>query len=178
VAKRARDNQRSAVYRWEWGLVTHFGLPPHGSAVYTLDECKELVNSLWDAYGRGYPPHVSDGRGCRAAYGSEWEIKLPRAMRIPTVVLHETAHGLMGCTGPWDFGPNVDEGYEIPAAHGPEFAGLLFELFTHYLKLPRGEVRSRGVHQKPRRVRFAKREEILQPRGRRTIPSLLREFQL
>lgn len=137
MKKTTRDSQRSACYAWEKKVGEDF---PEAKRIMTLDECKALVERVWDDYHPGKkPPHVKDGRGTRKARGSRWEINLPQWARYPLIVLHEVAHSLQ----------------EIQPWHGLEFARLVMDLWCHYLDLPKVQVRLLGTTQKPRRVRFA-----------------------
>lgn len=134
-----RDSQRKAVYAWEDAVKKAY---PGAAKEISLDECKALVAEVWTDYRPGErPPEVSDGRGTRLAKGGRWRINLPRWARSKIVVLHETAHSLRR---------NLDEPW-----HGREFATLLLDLWEHYAGIPVGPVKSLGVHQRPRRVRFA-----------------------
>ena len=132
-----RDNQRTAVYRWEDVVKKQF---PEVVEPMTLDECKALVQQVWNDYRPdAEPPTVYDGRGRRRASGSRWRIMLPVWARTKLVVLHEIGHSLQK-SEPW---------------HSPEFARLCLELWVHYASLPRLRVKMLGTQQKPRRVRFA-----------------------
>lgn len=144
-----RDSQRQAVYRWE-GRVAHL---VNGSATLLLDlaDCESLVDQVWRDYRpEQMPPRVEDGRGRRRPCGSRRRIKLPRFARSRIVVLHEIAHSLQ-TQQPW---------------HGPQFARLVLELWARYAAVPKAEARSLGVHQKPRRVRFAPPKDVPQPVSR------------
>lgn len=163
---RPRDSQRSALYRWEDRVARE--LSPALNRKLTLEECEELIARVWDDYRTGTgPPRVKDGRGTTAARGSRWTINLPRWARTPRVVLHEVAHAL---------GP---EG----AAHGPEFARLHLELLNRYEDVPVGPAKRIGVHQKPRRVRFARAAACPKPKSlawrnwRREVSALERELK-
>lgn len=143
-----RDSQRQAVYRWEWALERRFKLERY----LTLSECRALIEYHWDQRSRLSPPKITDGRGRRIACYQKWGhlIKLPRALRRPVVVLHETAHGLLS--------------NRYVVAHGREFARLVFDMYCQEFELPRSEVRMLAVHQKPRRVRFATLSQMVKLR--------------
>ncbi len=147
----ARDTQRQAVYRWESSIFTRDTC----GSLLSLAACQELVNAAWRRY---LPitrvPRVLDGRARRRGCWDGWDVRLPRATRHAFYVLHEVAHGLLD----WHM---TDTTY---AAHGPEFARLLMELWDHHLDAPTiGEMRSLGVRQRPRRVRFARVGEVPRP---------------
>lgn len=144
-----RDNQKTAVYRWEWLLMRRFS---HAGAAIAFQSAVDLALRAWRDY---YTPdhreptfHKSPGRG---SYASSWDVHFGRSL-TPITALHEIAHSIMGRRR--DLSPALSDS-PIYAAHGPEFARLVLDLYARYLKLPKGEIRSLGVHQKPRRVRFA-----------------------
>jgi hypothetical protein len=64
------------------------------------------------------------------------------------VVLHETAHSILLRHSSQDDG------------HGKVFAALVLELWARFAGVPKGAARTAGVHQKPRRVRFATKVEL------------------
>lgn len=122
MSKRARDFQRSKVYRSE---RQDFGTPPE---FRTLAECQEYVDLIiaTDAWRR-IAPHVSsvevlDGRGRRSAcaYEGADAIALPRRHRRRWVVLHELAHVATPTT-------------EAVASHGPEFVAAYLYLIRTFL---------------------------------------------
>ena len=132
-----RDSQRGAVYKWGDTLLGKF---PHLGRELTLAECVDYVYRVWyDYHPYSGVPRVSDGRGRRSACGNRRYISLPRWARDPGTVLHEIAHSLQ-TEMPW---------------HGPQFARLFLELLAHYEGVPKSAAKSLGVHQRPRRVRFA-----------------------
>lgn len=140
-----RDSQRKAVYAWEEKVAE---LADGANRPITLDECHDLVVRVWGDYFPGLdPPEVVDGRGRRSPCGSRERIALPRFARRPIVVLHEVAHS---------FDP------EGPA-HGPCFARLALELYSRYAGVSKAQAKSLGVHQKPRRVRFASPSDVPSP---------------
>lgn len=143
----ARDSQRSAVYAWERQVARKY---PALKRELTLEQCREMVHRVWEDYfgSASKPPEILDGRGRRRACGGRWSISLPRWSRSPYVVLHETAHA---------FGAHHQ--------HGPNFARLYLELMNRYEGIPLGETRTLGVHQKPRRVRFAQAAACPKPRS-------------
>jgi hypothetical protein len=143
---RPRDNQRTAVYRWEQAL------PGWPGERMDLTGCAILVHQVWQDYvGYSQPPVVKDGRRRRKASGCRYWIKLPVWTRHDMIVLHEIAHALVHFRDP---NPRQQ------AAHGPVFARLYLDLLGRYTELPIGATRSAGVHQKPRRVRYATRAAL------------------
>jgi hypothetical protein len=144
---RLRDNQRSACYNWERSLPEWPGEP-----IYDLQQARWWVHKVWlDYIGHDTPPEVRDGRGRRTACGSRWAIKLPRFARHEMYVLHEVAHSVIRYRDPHK---------EHCAPHGPEFARLVLDLYHHYKGVSLSEGRRLGVHQRPRRVRFATRARM------------------
>lgn len=164
---RPRDSQRSAVYAWERAVCRDFGeglaaagdggvprLDPREEL--SLPECQKLVDLVWREYrplSVTRPPAVRDGRGRRRGWSGWGRIELPRFARRRYYVLHEVAHAL---------GP-------VGAPHGPHFARLLLELLVRYAGVDRSRARRLGVHQKPRRVRFAPPGEVPQRQSRKVV---------
>lgn len=142
-----RDGQRGAVYAWEGTIAREF---PDLKRKLDLAECTALVHRIWNDFHHSAPPRVTDGRSRRSAYGNRYRIALPRWSRQAYVVIHETCHALT----------------EKEPPHGRHFARLLLELLAYYEKVPVGTMRSLGVHQKPRRVHFAKSEEVPKRKSR------------
>lgn len=143
-----RDSQRQAVYDWEREVEQVFGLQDSLS----LRQCEELIARVWDDYRPGCSaPVLKDGRGTRYPRGGRLEISLPVRSRRTVIVLHEIAHSIK-ITDPW---------------HSREFATLLLDLLVHYAGVPRQKVRTLGVHQKPRRVRFAPAANVPQQTSRK-----------
>jgi hypothetical protein len=138
---KGRDNQRTAVYRWEHKVIKKW---PKCNKSLTWQECRELVNRVWSDYrpGEDPPKVVCNTRARHWAKGSRWKITLPPKdwAKHTIVVLHETAHSLV---------PTDEE------AHGPKFASLMLELWAKYGGVPENDAKSMAVRQKPRRVRFA-----------------------
>ncbi len=116
--------------------------------------------------GYSQPPVVKDGRRRRKPSGNKYWIKLPVWSRHDMILLHEVAHSLVHFRDPEP---------RQQAAHGPVFARLYVDLLARYYGLPKGATRSAGVHQKPRRVRYATRAELDELKLR---PMLLRERKL
>jgi len=141
-----RDNQRSAVYKWERSLDAWPG--EHLS----LHECRWWVHRVWLDYIPGDPPpKIKDGRGRRSGYGNRYVIKLPREARYELYVLHEVAHAIVHYR---------DRLRRTCAGHGPEYARLVLDLYSRYKGVSLSEGRRLGVHQRPRRVRFATRARM------------------
>lgn len=144
----SRDSQRTAVYRWGHAVAEKY---PDLKTPMSLDDCEALVRRVWSDYRLGEtPPVVTDGRGRRHAWGDRHRIKLPIWARTTHVVLHEITHSLL---------PDMN-------SHGPAFARLFLELLVRYGDAGAKDVRALGVHQRPRRVRFAPAESVPKPRSR------------
>jgi len=149
---RARDSQRSRVYRWEANALDRLC----GSTVETLDlqACAAVMERAWRDYWPGCPPQLRDGRGCRIARGGSLDIVLPRWARTERVVLHETTHAL------------IDRAYSRTcAAHGPEFVRLYVDLLAtyHYPRVSKAALRTSA---RLAGLRVARRAEGLRPDGR------------
>jgi hypothetical protein len=168
-----RDNQRQAVYRWGWKLTEEF---PELAEELSLQECAELVDKVWYDYVVYYKaPRVKDGRGRRRAYGSIWDIALPRWTRTVFYVFHEVAHSIIsinnlppsirglpaGAQKLW-----VQSGYRNVESHGREYASLLLELLGQYGGVDMVQARKMGINQKPRRVHFAPANACPRPLSR------------
>lgn len=109
---KARDFQRSRVYKWErqefdWD-----------TDMLTLSECQRIINQ--EAGWLGI--EAVDGRGCRKALAkiSRQQIGLPKWARKRWVVLHEIAHFLAHDTR-W-------------AAHGNQFMQEYVQLLSKHYK--------------------------------------------
>jgi len=110
---RARDSQRSRVYRAEREAFDFDG------PLMSLGECVDLIHLAFARYFPGSRvPLVADGRGRRRAGGSSSRISLPRWSRLRWVVLHETAHAVIPPRAAW---------------HGPEFAGCYLRLVRRFM---------------------------------------------
>jgi hypothetical protein len=142
-----RDSQRSAVYAWEKSL------PEWPGEALSLAGCQELVRRVWGDHLHTDAPLVTDGRGRRrACYAPHnHQIRLPRWSRTSLVVLHEVAHAILF----------VSESPDSRAHHGPEFARLYLNFLHHYGDVDLSRARSRAVHQRPRRVYFARLADVL-----------------
>lgn len=151
MARRPRDSQRNAVYRWEWSMTAQL-LSPDARVRMTLDECKALVKKVSEDYGIR-EPRVKDGRGTTMAYAyGGHAIGLPLFSRKALTVIHEMAHIILYQT--------VQNKY---ASHGREFASLVLDMYKRYLGLDHVEARKIGIVQRPRRVRFANMKIIPKP---------------
>lgn len=130
-----RDNQRSAVYRWEHGL-------PRGRRFVHLDECQVFINEVWDVHGaKGRPPKVFNWRGAKGR-SNRWEIHLPKVTRFESYMLHEITHSILHYT------PNI-------ADHGPTFTSFYVALLEEYGVIASAQrEKERGWLQRPRKVRF------------------------
>ena len=161
----ARDTQRSAVYAWERAL------PEWPGEELTLAGCQELVRRVWGAHLRSDAPLVTDGRARRrACYAPHnHQIRLPRWSRTSLVVLHETAHAIL----------YASEAANAHAHHGPEFARLYLNLLYHYGGVDLSRARSAAVHLRPRRVYFARLDDVLAllPEEERQVAAVADETQ-
>ncbi len=139
ITVKVRDSQKSRVYAWDRSLEQ--GEP------MTLDECRQLIESVWEKYAvagctgtcalsgtasyrteerRPAAPTVVDGRGTTIARGGLHRISLPRWARTKPVVLHECAHAILEHR---EFHQRTPGGV---AAHGPEFARIFMELLVRF----------------------------------------------
>lgn len=110
---RPRDTQRSKVY----------GLKPRQQALagkLTLAECETLIKDAHARYGLLWRGRITNGGGTRTATGSPDRINLPLWARTRETVLHEAAHAITDSLWPWG----------STAAHGPEYARVLLELWA------------------------------------------------
>ena len=129
--KKARDSQRSKVYKWESDHI-----PNLHSVELTLYDCELLIAEAirWgfriskSDMSKGIDmPLIKDGRGIKKARGSANKISLPRWARSKAVVLHETAHCLVD-----RMGHRLEDG-----GHGPYFMRTYIELLRHFIGLSR-----------------------------------------
>lgn len=109
---RARDNQRSKVYKAE-RLHTEF-------EKHRIEDIKEVkkfvyktlalksVSKYWTP-----KPKIKDGRGCRRATGSARALTFPKWSRTKMVILHELAHAVTPSHYAW---------------HGKEFCANFYYL--------------------------------------------------
>jgi|SRR5215212_4538479 len=138
--KKARDSQRSRVYKAERAAWENFDTPEFR----TVAQCQEYVNDVtytrfWDERftdGWYLDPEVrievSDGRGRRsaAAFCDEDRIALPKWARNRLVILHELAHILVN-------------GNRSLASHGPEFVSMYLSLVREF----EGEDEAQKLHE-------------------------------
>jgi len=113
VKVKIRDYQRSRVYRLDDAVKALYDSTP-----ISLEECRALVKQAF--HGRKGCPVVTDGRGRCRPCGSILRIRLPRASRLPHMVLHECAHGM------------------ATDRHGPQFVARYMELLVRHLGLEFG----------------------------------------
>ncbi len=113
---KVRDFQRSRVYRWEREV-----LPDIFCLSMTLDECRELVHTIWDAHAPDEvpPPVVTLKRSAVRSDGSYKRIRLSPNNLNPILVIHETTHGLLTAVRRCD-------------RHGPLFVRLYLEVLERY----------------------------------------------
>lgn len=78
-------------------------------------------------------------------------INLPRWSRTKATVLHEVAHAITERTFGWT----------QVAAHGREFARIYLELLADETEISKAKAIHMAVHQRPRRVHFARRDKIV-----------------
>ena len=111
---RARDSQRSRVYRAEEEAFGFCVAP-----LLSFSECVDQVHLAFERYFPGSQvPLVADGRGRRRACGSPSRISIPRWSRRRWIVLHEIAHATIPPGAAW---------------HGPEFAGCYLRLVRRFM---------------------------------------------
>ena len=151
MIKKARDNQKSKVYKWE-----NKHLPFIGEEL-SLDQCEQLVHQAlawWLRDSKPSMPLIKSGRGTRIARGGSRIINLPRWSRNYGVVLHETAHCLIERMGHG----------KVDGGHGPYFMRTYVELLGHFLRMD-----------KPDLIRKAKADKIkIMPLKHVHRPSILR----
>lgn len=136
----ANDPQRGAVYAWQ-DEVSQRWLDP---VKLDVNECQALIKRVYkDHRLSGLWPLVAGTRDeVRASYNLlSHTIHLPhRWARDRYVVLHETAHSLL---------PAKVE------SHGPEFASLMFQLWSDYIPFFDPWTARALAEQMPQPVRFA-----------------------
>jgi hypothetical protein len=144
----SRDNQRSAVYRWNHRIIDE---NPGLQRQLTESECRQLVDEIWKTYfPTQYPPTVTIRKSGRNAgyHPTGHYIILPPWSRVVGYVLHEVCHSLLR--------NKTIARNTLIESHGPTFCQLLLDLIDRFapgidvIKLKR-----LGKTQKPRRVRFA-----------------------
>ena len=146
-----RDRQRKAVYDWELSIIGPMPTMLLGEiGQLTIEQCQQIVDTVWADYGLTDPPIVKAARkGAMRATGMRAKIVLPGWTRTAFIVLHEVTHSLQEVEEIWP------DGKADQAWHGPTFATLALDLYSRYLGMDRDGAKKKGVHQKPRRVRFA-----------------------
>ncbi len=151
-----RDTQRSALYRWEYGLRHDWS----GSGVQRAlrerlaeDVCVAFAEEVWaflyprDRYG---PPEVTVTARRRVESGADTEeIHLAPRMANRLILLHEIGHSYLGRVL-----PNGSH-----AAHGAEFAALYLHLLGEFLGVDDSSGRERGQRQRPS-VRFVEPHDL------------------
>ena len=172
------DTQREALYKWETSAEVGLAARP---TLLTLEECQAAVDVLFRDYVDAKPPTVTDGRGSRRASYQRFghRIRLPRWARNLRTVVHEVAHAVIArakvehTNVPGAAHPGSP--WQYVAAHGPEYATLLLNMYAFYHRQDKRPMRKAGVHQRPRRVHFAREDQAPQPIRRRHVPSWLLE---
>lgn len=145
-----RDSQRSKVYRWERDKIF-----PMDKELLLLDDCKSLIEEVFDRYALPMPD-VADGRGTTRARGSTNRINLPRWARTRPVILHESAHGI------------ADRFDATSAWHGPLFMRIYIDLIHRYMGKPITEIRRSA---RERRIRVGK-SAACKPHPRKLVVEL------
>lgn len=140
MSLKARDSQKTKVYRWEECFGTK-------SASLSQSECIDLMARARARYGLQPVPIVFDSRNlrCSTAYGDR-KIRLATWGLNVITVLHETAHTIINSNFK-TFYLTDDElaretrkngyayksmGYWRIASHGPEFCAVLVDLFQTF----------------------------------------------
>jgi len=146
-----RDAQRSAVYRWEYGLRHDWSGDGVARALrerLSEDLCAAFTHEVWaflyprDRYG---PPEVAVSPRRRVESGADAEeIHLAPRMANRLILLHEIGHSYLSRVLP--------NGSHV--AHGPEFTAVYLHLLGEFLGVDDESARERGARQRPG-VRFA-----------------------
>lgn len=135
----ANDPQRDAVYAWGSEVRQRWPAPR-----LEVSECQALIQRVYEDHGlSGMWPLVAGTRDeVQASYSQRSHtIHLPHQWaRDRYVVLHETAHSLLPA--------------EVES-HGPEFASLMFQLWSDYIPtFDPWTARTLAAH-RPRPILFA-----------------------
>jgi len=155
--ERARDSQRSKVYRSERFLQVG------GNRYETVSEMQayvdKLVQSAW--FRRRWPTltrngiEVRDGRGRRIACAERsWGrliIRMPMWSRSEAVILHEVAHH---CS-------DEAHGTMGVAAHGWQFASTLHELVAHKMGKEKGDALKKSFRENKVKFRAPRKSRPL-----------------
>lgn len=165
--RRARDSQRSKVYRAErelpWSIFVDSRENDRtedriGSG--SLEEVTAFIQDVWDwAFERGITnvaayPLIKDGRGTRSARGGLGYLNLPRWARGYTVTLHEITHALVmsyDSRAPW---------------HGREFCRVYLRLMKRWH--PKRAAASKALRErfKANRVKYTRKRELTEEQKR------------
>lgn len=119
VMKRARDQQRQKVYRWEDSLGLKKGVsdPIFRGLRVARPSCTALIKRACRRYGVCVPGEIVFPRTYRNwARGDRHRIVLPIWAQVPLVVLHEATHGII---------LNLDK---VQPSHGPGFMAVFIDL--------------------------------------------------
>jgi hypothetical protein len=117
----SRDNQKSALYRWENHVVG-----PRAPRTIKFEDAQTFVNGIFICEGLLYPPKVEliSKRATKVwATGSRQILQL-RPVTPAWVILHELAHAIT---------TEVDKSEE---GHGPDFVGIYIKLLDKYCGIP------------------------------------------
>ena len=90
LQSRARDFQKSKVYKWEATLSDFY-------QSVALEDCASLVQTVWIIYSPRAKtiPKISFGRNGKIAWATDKRIHLPGKTRILGIVLHEAVHSVL-----------------------------------------------------------------------------------
>lgn len=116
---RARDNQRSKVYKAEQVIHDRFEL----ENIEAVEKYVKIVSNskYFQKHFGVFSFHIKDGRGTRKAFSSGNVLNFPVWSRKKAIVLHEIAHSI------------VNKKYLSAASHGPEFCKIYLILVNHFL---------------------------------------------
>lgn len=127
---RARDFQRSKLYRWEDWVATR-SEEADQEACMTLQEISLYAQQVLKHYKITKKIEIKDGRGTRRAYAYEYEaMGFPKVMRKNWIVLHECAHIITSYLF-----RHVNGSQKALSDHGPVFLGIYTELLVKFLRL-------------------------------------------
>jgi len=163
-----RDSQRSKVYNAE-RMVDAWKETPYDALSGAEAFIDKVTGSPYTQRKWGYiKPAVMDGRGCRSARGSRYQIVLPRWARTRLVILHELAHGYTAqqarIAPKWFMSPGRPtpfsdyNGIEY-ASHGWQFCTIYLDLVRHFI--------GKQAHDELKAAFKTKRVKSRRPRAKR-----------